>query len=665
MVKFSSETLEIAALEDRRSLGDGKLATLALTANDASVRGRALLALGRIGDPTGFETLAKGLTDPDASARGEAAFGIGLLGLSWTPLPDEVKTRLTDALKTAEVEEQDPAVKLSLLEALGRIGTPGALERLSERLSVTGDVQAKAALSLGVAAKAGAVLPARTLGTLIPLLKKEGSAAVRYGAAYALAQSKKDVARSALLQCSTDDASEIRAICARGLGDVGVDADVSVLRKLLDDPDYRVAAEATRTLAKLASKCRSGTCAALGVLPELSGRVERLLRGDTPGGGQPLLMLAQTGLPLAGRPVLQSLRQQLLANIASAPSGRVRQEIANIECRLAAALDKQTGAPAESLACGGTLISEAQRLATALKEIASAPVVDAAKRVADIGAYSLHTDSRVKLAAIEALGETRSILAAEKLRGHVTSADPVIASAAAAALGKVGDRQSIPSIRQLASRALAHVSSAPAIAEALAALDAKDAIADLEPWLSSPHPTVSAAAAAALTALKRSPVIAQRVERPVEFAKAMSLAKEAHLLLRTEKGTVDIKLFTEEAPLTALNIIGLARQGFFRNVTFHRIVPDFVAQGGDPRGDGEGGPDHTIRCEVNRRVYARGVVGMALSGKDTGGSQFFVTVAPQPHLDGRYTSFGEVVSGQEVVDALLEGDAILEVRVTP
>ncbi|RKH92523.1 peptidylprolyl isomerase, partial [Corallococcus praedator] len=84
---------------------------------------------------------------------------------------------------------------------------------------------------------------------------------------------------------------------------------------------------------------------------------------------------------------------------------------------------------------------------------------------------------------------------------------------------------------------------------------------------------------------------------------------------------------------------------------------------GDPRGDGEGGPGHSIRCEMTRRPYTRGVVGMALSGKDTGGSQFFFTHAPQPHLDGRYTVFGEVVAGMDTVDALLEGTVIDDVIV--
>jgi cyclophilin family peptidyl-prolyl cis-trans isomerase len=98
-------------------------------------------------------------------------------------------------------------------------------------------------------------------------------------------------------------------------------------------------------------------------------------------------------------------------------------------------------------------------------------------------------------------------------------------------------------------------------------------------------------------------------------------------------------------------------------VSFHRVVPNFVVQGGDPRGDGNGGPGYQIRCEINARRYGRGSLGMALSGKDSGGSQFFITHTPQPHLDGGYTVFGEVVEGMDVVDRVLQGDLILEARV--
>ncbi len=123
-------------------------------------------------------------------------------------------------------------------------------------------------------------------------------------------------------------------------------------------------------------------------------------------------------------------------------------------------------------------------------------------------------------------------------------------------------------------------------------------------------------------------------------------------------------MLPEHAPLTVDNFVTLARRGYFNNLTFHRVVPNFVAQGGDPRGDGSGGPGYQIRCEINEATYERGAVGMALSGKDTGGSQWFVTHSPQPHLDGGYTVFGRVVEGMDVVDRLARGDHIRAVVIT-
>ena len=115
----------------------------------------------------------------------------------------------------------------------------------------------------------------------------------------------------------------------------------------------------------------------------------------------------------------------------------------------------------------------------------------------------------------------------------------------------------------------------------------------------------------------------------------------------------------------AEDVVRLAQRGFYDGLTFHRIEPGFVIQGGDPSGDGYGGPGFALRCEVTRRPFARGSVGMAHAGRDTGGSQFFITQSRQPHLDGRYTAFGRVTSGWEVLDGLLEGDAILGIDVGP
>ena len=118
-----------------------------------------------------------------------------------------------------------------------------------------------------------------------------------------------------------------------------------------------------------------------------------------------------------------------------------------------------------------------------------------------------------------------------------------------------------------------------------------------------------------------------------------------------------------EAPLNVASFVDLARRGFFDGLAFHRVVPHFVAQGGDPRGDGSGGPGYTLRCEIGQRPYGRGTVGMALSGKDTGGSQFFITHTPTPHLNGRYTVIGWVAAGMETVDKLRQGDVIQRVEI--
>jgi cyclophilin family peptidyl-prolyl cis-trans isomerase/HEAT repeat protein len=131
----------------------------------------------------------------------------------------------------------------------------------------------------------------------------------------------------------------------------------------------------------------------------------------------------------------------------------------------------------------------------------------------------------------------------------------------------------------------------------------------------------------------------------------------------TSKGTIQFELAVLDAPRTTANFIALVRRNYFRGVQLHRVVPDFVIQDGDPRGDGEGGPGYTIRDEINQRPYLRGTVGMALDWADTGGSQFFITHSPQPHLDGRYTVFGQVISGMDVVDRLQQWDTIERIRV--
>ena len=137
--------------------------------------------------------------------------------------------------------------------------------------------------------------------------------------------------------------------------------------------------------------------------------------------------------------------------------------------------------------------------------------------------------------------------------------------------------------------------------------------------------------------------------------------RPTHATIATQRGTVVVEFFGADAPLTVTSFVTLARRGYYNGLAFHRVVPNFVAQDGDPRGDGNGGPGYATRDELNRRWYTRGAVGMALSGPDTGGSQYFLSHSPQPHLDGHYTVFGHISGGSDVLDSIVQGDRISRV----
>jgi peptidyl-prolyl cis-trans isomerase B (cyclophilin B) len=135
--------------------------------------------------------------------------------------------------------------------------------------------------------------------------------------------------------------------------------------------------------------------------------------------------------------------------------------------------------------------------------------------------------------------------------------------------------------------------------------------------------------------------------------------------IETERGNIVLELYPEHAPNTVNNFVFLAQQGFYDGVTFHRVIANFMIQGGDPTGTGRGGPGYRFQDEFagNPLRHDTGVISMANAGPNTNGSQFFITHSPQPHLDGRHTVFGKVVEGQNVVDAIRQGDTMIKVTV--
>lgn len=136
-------------------------------------------------------------------------------------------------------------------------------------------------------------------------------------------------------------------------------------------------------------------------------------------------------------------------------------------------------------------------------------------------------------------------------------------------------------------------------------------------------------------------------------------------IIETDHGNIVIELFEKDAPGTVENFVSLIKKGFYDGLTFHRVIPGFVAQGGCPYGNGTGGPGYEIKCETegNPNKHIRGAVSMAHRGKDTGGSQFFIVYEPQPHLDGVHTVFGQVIEGMEAVDKITPGTKMNKVTV--
>ncbi len=208
------------------------------------------------------------------------------------------------------------------------------------------------------------------------------------------------------------------------------------------------------------------------------------------------------------------------------------------------------------------------------------------------------------------------------------------------------------------------------ICATLGELKDKRAVHQLEQTLESPDRSVALSAAKALEGItgndygKELPDWFQPLYTDFDFGYLNSLPDTVDVMLETTRGNIRLALNKDVAPFTVMSFLKLASQrGFYRGLTFHRIVPNFVIQGGDPRGDGWGGPGYSLRSEFSMLSYETGTLGMASAGRDTEGSQFFITESPQPHLDGKYTIFGKVISGMDVVNTMRIDDRILDVRV--
>jgi cyclophilin family peptidyl-prolyl cis-trans isomerase/HEAT repeat protein len=617
---------------------------------EARVRRRAALALGRVGLPEAIEPLTRALGDEEAEVRQMAAFALGLIGS-----PD-ARPALTRALTG-----RDPILQGRAAEALGLIGDKADAPAIGEMV--------RAHVAAGALS---GVQPEDLTSPLAPPVE-----AVRLGL-FALARlAVYEPLAAAVIGADEQPVSRWWPV-AYALQRVGDPRGAPALLALLSTPGRYTASFAVRGLASAKAAQPQALAAiraeieqprdaavmtqairALGTLNDRSS-LQLMIRivGDSSTNPAIRLEAMNTLSALADARTAEIL-VELVSDRAPAIRGTAMRALARVD-------------PETFTATLSGLDADADWTVRVAQAGALGGLPDA-QGFARLSTMADETDVRVVPAAIAAIAASKAPGAVALIRAKLRAPDFVVRSAAAQALAQLKAAEAVPDLRAAYTAAAADTAytARASILAALVQLDPAGSRPLLDEALKDKDWALRVRAADLLREQKVTDGVAAAM-RPATAGEDVESASwkamvappfSPHAFIETDKGTIEIELAVLDAPITSRSFVNLARKGFFNNVRFHRIVPDFVVQGGDPRGDGEGGPGFTLRDELNQRPYLRGTVGMALDWRDTGGSQFFITHSPAPHLDARYTVFGTVVAGMDVVDRLLPWDVIRRVRI--
>lgn len=671
--------LRIMRAEDQRRWDDS-LKTL-LSDKDAKVRRRAALAAGRIGDERAVPSLVAALQqDTDNDVRQMAAFGLG----------ETESLKGADALIAVLLNDGGSwEVRARAIEALGKIaapvvGSPIAYsgndlaqatligKAILEQLTIQTESQSQPnrltillGLTAALRAKPDGVGPvivkflnssdsrivADSLNTLTRLRLKDGN----------------DQARQLLVKHSDPI---VRANAARVLGATeDKEAFDALLDRALDDDDLRVRVSAIRALGSLKD--------AHAVQPLLQRGNSLLISGRL--STNELLEIAAT----LGR-MLPNTFDQGVVTFLRRMHDLTKGEAPEVEiafARIAPGLFQNESYRAELARKNVSwrrVSARAQGLA-AIKDVivgaatgsAGDSALKGAKQELSVMLRPQATPAFAVPNVLQAYNSFKPADAGDVVKGRLQASDVIVRATAAEILGDVTPSEEIPRLLNNALKdELPKTEKGELNDAALSILDAlakqKSAAANdaIKTALDSSDHLIRRRAVALFKAngvgdfSDRIGFVKTRYT-DADYRRAIArIGKTVRATVVTSKGPFTIEFLPADAPLTVDNFVMLARKGYFNGQTVPRVVPNFVVQTGDPRGDQNGGPGYSIRCEINQAPYERAAVGMALSGKDTGGSQWFVTHSPQPHLDGGYTIFGRVVSGMEVVDRIARGDTI-------
>jgi cyclophilin family peptidyl-prolyl cis-trans isomerase/HEAT repeat protein len=616
---------------------------------EARVRRRAALAAGRVGLPEAVAPLVERLTDNEPEVRQMAAFALGLIG------DGSARGALLQALTNADAVLQGRAA-----EALGLIGDKSDAPAIGAMVAA----HIKAGALSGVdpdsiasplappveAVRLGLYALAR-LGTHEPLaaavLGQDGQPVSRWWpVAYALQRVGDARAGEALAALLTTPGRYTASFAVRGVAQAKFMPAVPQLRAFAEDRriDKAVVLQAVRALAAM------GDTASVPLFTRMAAdaTLDEALRAESL---TAMVALADTrasesliDLLFDKRPAVRAQATLALARVtpdsfAATLSGLDADDDWSVRAAQATAFGSLPGG------------AGVERLVLMLED----------------------RDPKVLPAVLAALVAAKAPKAEALVQAKLGAADFTVRAAAARALADLKAVSSVPALTaayQAAAADNTYVARA-AILSAIHQLDPAAARPLLDAALTDKDWALRVRAAELLKEAGAAAGVAERM-RPATagtdvddptWRAVVAPPFSPHAYIETAKGTIEIELAVLDAPLTVRNFVTLARKGFFDGLLVHRVVPDFVVQDGDPRGDGEGGPGYTIRDEINQLPYLRGTVGMALDWKDTGGSQFFITHSPAPHLDGRYTVFGRVVSGMDVVDRVVVGDRIVRVTI--
>ncbi|MGE5275424.1 MAG: peptidylprolyl isomerase [Acidobacteriota bacterium] len=624
-------------LEDRRSF-DASILGAAARHADPSVRARAALAAGRIGDDRGREVVRGMLSDASPDVRSAAAFACRLLE-DGAATPDLIKL-------LADADARVAGVAAGSIGALGR-----------------GDGQ----------------------DALIAAIPKAASSEPRAAMLQSLWRYADQASTAVATAYAADPDPRVRSAALYALSRKPIEASLPALTAALSDADADAAAGAARALGILAKKESAGPLAAAldsgkpHLVTSSLNALETLLERN-PGTSIPadrlsrVIAISGDANPNLAVPALVLLRQFVAADrealqrvwsIATTGQGRRRQvalqsAVAALRDRAKPALDAAVESP------------EAPMRAAAAESLTYLPSGTAAPYRARLAA---DPDPLVRISVLASL---RTAEAVRDNRALVDAAfsdpDAGVRASAIEALALVSDAGVLPQLLQAVQKSAGDTAPDVAIAAITVAEKLRsvpEARGVVEAAYRLPKTLVQRLAQRSLVRFFRAaadafPAPEYKVARtPADYAAILAeAAKPWKADVETARGTFSMRLLGDAAPMTVMNFVALARREFFDGVAIHRVVPDFVVQDGDPTGTGNGGPGYEIRDENDPISYGTGSVGMALAGPDTGGSQWFVTHAPQPHLDGIYTVFGQVVSGQDVVERIEQWDRITRVTVS-